>query len=104
MMGSAPAFVPETLGRSLVDEFFLISRAEAFAMCRQLAKEEGLLAGVSSGEAARAGLTVAGRPKGEKVIACYFADRGHCYVAVEGLIKNTGMHHDRYQNFGCCPG
>jgi cysteine synthase len=90
MMGSAPAFVPETLGRSLIDQFFVISEAEAFAMCRHLAKEEGLLVGVSSGEAARAGLTGAGRSRGERVIARFFADRGHCCMTVKGLFLKQG--------------
>ena len=59
MMGTAPGFVPETLDRSLIDEIALVSEAEAFAMCRRLAREEGLLVGISSGATAHVAMEMA---------------------------------------------
>jgi cysteine synthase A len=85
MMGTAPGFEPETLDRSLIDEFSLVSEAEAFAMCRRIARQEGLLVGISSGATAHAALEIAKRSKGELSIVCVFADTGQRYLSVEGL-------------------
>jgi cysteine synthase A len=88
MMGTAPGFVPETLDRSLIDEILLVSEAEAFALCRRIARQEGLLVGISSGAAAHAALEMAKRPGYEdKVIVCIFADTGQRYLSVEGLFQ-----------------
>jgi len=88
MMGTAPGFVPETLDRSLIDEIFLVSEAEAFAMCRRIARQEGLLVGISSGATTHAALEMAQRPGYEdKVIVCIFADTGQRYLSVEGLFQ-----------------
>ncbi len=85
MMGTAPGFVPETLDRSLLDEIVLVSEAEAFAMCRRIAAQEGLLVGISSGAAAHAALTLSQQAAGDPVIVCVFADTGQRYLSVEGL-------------------
>lgn len=86
MMGTAPGFVPETLDRDLIDEIVLISEGEAFEMCRQIALQEGLLVGISSGAAAHAALQVAHRPGNrDKILICIFADTGQRYLSVEGL-------------------
>lgn len=86
IMGTAPGFVPETLDRDIIDEIFLVSEEAAFDMCRQIARTEGLLVGISSGAAAHAALQVSKR-KGneEKLIICVFADSGERYLSVEGL-------------------
>jgi cysteine synthase A len=92
MMGTAPGFVPDTLDRALIDEIVLVSEAEAFARCRQIARQEGLLVGISSGAAAHAALALARRPdQAGRVIVCVFADTGQRYLSVDGL-------------FGCAPG
>jgi cysteine synthase A len=86
MMGTAPGFVPETLDRALVDEIFLVSEAEAFAACRRIARQEGLLVGISSGATAHAALEIAERAGNEEpVVVCIFADTGQRYLSVEGL-------------------
>ena len=85
MMGTAPGFVPETLDRSLVDEIVLVSEAQAFAMCRRLAREEGLLVGISSGATARVALDLAQRARDGSVIVCIMADTGQRYLSVDGL-------------------
>lgn len=86
MMGTAPGFVPETLDRAQIDEIVLVSEAEAFCMCRQIARREGLLVGISSGAAAHAALTIASRPDcAGQLIVCVFADTGQRYLSVDGL-------------------
>jgi cysteine synthase A len=88
MMGTAPGFVPETLEREIIDEIFLVSEDDAFAMCRRIAVEEGLLVGISSGAAARAALTIAERPENsKKVVVAIFADTGQRYLSVDGLFE-----------------
>lgn len=86
MMGTAPGFVPETLDREIIDEILLVSEAEAFESCRELARKEGVLVGITSGATARAAIEIAKRPENAgKVIVCIFADTGQRYLSVEGL-------------------
>ena len=88
MMGTAPGFVPDTLDREIIDEIFLVNEDDAFAMCRRIAAEEGLLVGISSGAAAHAALTIAERPENsKKIIAAIFADTGQRYLSVDGLFN-----------------
>lgn len=86
MMGTAPGFVPETLDRDLIDEFYLVSEAEAFAMCRRIARQEGVLVGISSGATAHAALEIAGRWSSKNIV-CILADTGQRYLSVEGLFQ-----------------
>jgi cysteine synthase A len=89
MMGTAPGFVPETLDRGIIDEILLVSEEQAFQRCRQIACQEGLLVGISSGAVAHAALEVAGRPgNAEIVIVGVFADTGQRYLSVEGLFDD----------------
>jgi cysteine synthase A len=88
MMGTAPGFVPETLDREIIDEIFLVNEDDAFAMCRRIAAEEGLLVGISSGAVAHAALTIAERPENsKKIIVVIFADTGQRYLSVDGLFE-----------------
>jgi len=88
MMGMAPGFMPETLDREIIDEIVLVSEEQAFTMCREIAKREGLLVGISSGAVAHAALVVAKRSEHQKkVIVCVFADTGQRYLSVEGLFR-----------------
>jgi len=85
MMGTAPGFVPETLDRSVIDEIALVSEAEAFAMCRRIAREEGLLVGISSGATAHVAMEMASSSQDGSVIVCVMADTGQRYLSVDGL-------------------
>ena len=86
MMGTAPGFVPEVLDREIIDEIYLVSEAQAFAMCRRLARTEGMLVGISSGAVAQATLEIAQRPENSgKTIVCTLADSGQRYLSVDGL-------------------
>lgn len=86
MMGTAPGFVPETLDLSVIDEIYLVSEADAFQRCRDAARKEGLLVGISSGAVAQASLEIAKRPENKgKVIVGIYADTGQRYLSVEDL-------------------
>jgi cysteine synthase A len=86
MMGTAPGFYPETLDREIIDEIMLVSEDEAFERCRQIASQEGILVGISSGAVAHASIELAKLPENKgKLIVCIFADTGQRYLSVEGL-------------------
>ncbi len=85
--GTSPGFVPELYDPSLIDEILLVDpEAEAYPTCRRLAREEGLLAGVSSGATAAAAIRVGSRSENTgKLIVAIFADSGQRYLSVGGL-------------------
>jgi cysteine synthase len=82
MPGIGVGFVPPILNRSIIDEIIAVSDEEAFACARRLAREEGILAGVSSGAALHAALTWAARPQSaDKLIVVIICDTGERYVS-----------------------
>ncbi|MEA3311739.1 MAG: pyridoxal-phosphate dependent enzyme, partial [candidate division WOR-3 bacterium] len=85
-MGTSPGFVPKILKRELLDEVITVSEEDSFAACRELARTEGILAGITSGMTAFAARKLARRPDNKgKLIVCVFADTGERYLSVEGL-------------------
>jgi cysteine synthase len=68
-----------------LDDILLVSEPEAFSMCRRLAREEGVLVGISSGAAVHAALQIAAGSDEDPVIVCILADTGQRYLSVEGL-------------------
>lgn len=90
MMGTAPGFVPETLDREVIDEFYLVSEVQAFDMCRSIARMEGLLVGITSGATVFAARQLAAQAQGAgKLIVCIFADTGERYLSVEDLFRSS---------------
>jgi len=77
--GVGLSFFPEILDKSLIDEIVTIDDATAFDMCRRLARDEGLLAGGSSGLAAAAALRIAERLGPGKVVVTLFPDGAERY-------------------------
>ncbi|HSG07848.1 MAG TPA: cysteine synthase A [Longimicrobiales bacterium] len=88
MMGTAPGFVPGVLDRSLLDDIALVSEEDAFRTCRELARREGILVGISSGASVFAALRLAREPRHDgQIIVCVLCDSGERYLSVEGLFE-----------------
>ena len=79
--GIGVGFIPDVLNRSIIDEAIPVTDEEAFRCRRRLAREEGIIAGVSSGAAVHEALTVASRKNAAgKVIVVLLADTGERYI------------------------
>lgn len=84
IQGIGAGFVPEVLRLDLVDEIVQVTNEDAFATARRLAKEEGILVGISSGAAAFAALQVASRLENRgKLIVVILPDTGERYLSTE---------------------
>ncbi len=81
MPGIGVGFIPEILNRLLLDEVIAPTDEQAFVCARRLAREEGILAGVSSGAATHAALSVAARDESAgKTIVVLLADGAERYL------------------------
>jgi cysteine synthase A len=79
--GIGVGFVPAVLNRAILDEVVAVTDEDAFEYTRRLAREEGILAGVSSGAALHAALVVASRHDAAgKMIVVLLADTGERYI------------------------
>lgn len=82
IQGIGAGFVPETLDTGIYDEIITVENEDAFKTGRTLAREEGLLVGISSGAAVYAATELARRPENKgKVIVALLPDTGDRYLS-----------------------
>jgi cysteine synthase A len=82
IQGIGPGFVPKVFNRAAVDEVLTVKSEDAGAAARKLAKEEGILVGISSGAALWAAIQVAKRPESAgKTIVVVLPDTGERYLS-----------------------
>lgn len=95
IQGIGAGFVPDTLDLTLVDEIEQVSNEEAVTYALRLAREEGILSGISSGAAVVAAIRQANRPENAgKTIVVILPDSGERYLSsilFEGLFDESGI-------------
>jgi cysteine synthase len=81
IQGLGAGFVPQVFNKEVIDEIIQVANDDAGETARQLAKKEGILAGISSGAALWAGLKAAKRPENKgKLIVVILPDTGERYL------------------------
>lgn len=84
IQGIGAGFVPDVLDRTLIDEIIKVKNEEAIETTQALAKEEGILAGISSGASVFAALEIGKRPENKgKMIVAVLPDTGERYLSTD---------------------
>ena len=73
IQGIGAGFIPDNVDTSLIDEVIQVSSEQSFDMARRLAREEGILGGISTGAACAAALELAARPEFEDKLIVFIA-------------------------------
>ncbi len=82
IQGIGAGFIPKVLNKEVIDEVFQVSNEEAFTMSRRLAKEEGILSGISSGAAVHAAVQIGQKDENkDKLVVVIFPDSGERYLS-----------------------
>ena len=87
IQGLGPNFIPSILNRKALDGVITVEKDEAFQFTQRMAKEEGILVGISTGAAlAAVAKKLPEIPKGSKILT-YNYDTGERYLSIEGLFQ-----------------
>ncbi|MGN6402535.1 MAG: cysteine synthase A [Flavisolibacter sp.] len=87
LQGLGAGFIPSIMDTKLLDGVITVSKEEAFEYAQRLAKEEGILAGISTGAAVAAvAKKLADLPAGSKILTFNY-DTGERYLSIEGLFQ-----------------
>ncbi len=81
IQGIGPGFVPEIVNRGVIDEVVRVADEDAAQTARRLAREEGILAGISSGAAVWAALQIAQRLGEGRAVVTILPDTGERYLS-----------------------
>jgi cysteine synthase A len=90
IQGIGAGFIPPVLNRSVLDEIVIVEDKDAYRMTKRLAREEGLLLGISSGANVAAALQIAKRLPPEARIVTICCDMGERYFSLEAEFESEG--------------
>jgi len=85
LQGIGAGFVPEVLNTAIIDQIITVSDTEAYDMVRRLAREEGILVGISAGAACSAALKTAAQLGSQHQVLVIFPDTGERYLSTPDL-------------------
>lgn len=84
IQGMGPGFVPKVLNMDIIDEIIQVTYEDSAATARRLAREEGILCGVSAGANTFAALEIASRAENEdKLVVTFLCDTGERYLSTD---------------------
>ncbi|WMJ23892.1 cysteine synthase A [Paludicola sp. MB14-C6] len=88
IQGIGAGFIPDTLNTTIYDEVILVENDDAFALCKEISRAEGLLVGISSGAALWAATELAKHPENEgKTIVVLLPDTGERYLSTPMFLE-----------------